>query len=83
MNVRVQHHVAGRLSLRPPQAESLAKLKRALDAAPELLGHERDVSAILSTLKAEFSTLEDFEREFPSLCFALATGVGKPPRSNC
>ena len=77
MSTRVLHAVTGRLSLRPPQAESLIKLARALDAAPELLGHERDVSAILSTLKAEFSTLEDFEREFPSLCFALATGVGK------
>ncbi|EMC9459547.1 DEAD/DEAH box helicase family protein [Pseudomonas aeruginosa] len=77
MNARVLHAVTGRLSLRPPQAESLTKLARMLDAAPELLGHERDVSAILSTLKAEFSTLEDFEREFPSLCFALATGVGK------
>ncbi len=74
---RAFHHVSGRLSLRPPQAESLARLMRALDAAPELLSHERDVSAILSTLKAEFTTLEDFEREFPSLCFALATGVGK------
>ena len=50
---------------------------RAIDAAPELLGHERDIAAILATLKAEFPTLEDFEREFPSLCFALATGVGK------
>ncbi len=77
MNARVLHAVTGRLSLRPPQAESLIKLVRALDAAPELLGHEQDVSAILSALKAEFSTLEDFEREFPSLCFALATGVGK------
>ena len=77
MNARVLHAVTGRLSLRPPQAESLIKLVRALDAAPELLGHEQDVSVILSTLKAEFSTLEDFEREFPSLCFALATGVGK------
>ena len=77
MNIRVQNHVSGRLSLRPPQAESLAKLVRALDAAPDLLGHEQDVSVILSTLKAEFPTLEDFEREFPSLCFALATGVGK------
>lgn len=77
MSTRVLHAVTGRLSLRPPQTESLIKLARALDAAPELLGHERDVSAILSTLKAEFSTLEDFEREFPSLCFALATGVGK------
>src|SRR5574337_1714009 len=77
MNARVLHAVTGRLSLRPPQAESLTKLVRALDAAPELLGHEQDVSAILSTLKAEFPALEDFEREFPSLCFALATGVGK------
>ena len=77
MNARVLNAVTGRLSLRPPQAESLSKLVRALEAAPELLGHERDVSAILSTLKAEFPTLEDFEREFPSLCFALATGVGK------
>lgn len=77
MNTRVLHAVTGRLSLRPPQAESLIKLARALDAAPDLLGHARDVSTILSTLKAEFSTLEDFEREFPSLCFALATGVGK------
>jgi len=77
MNARVLNAVTGRLSLRPPQAESLVKLVRALEAAPELLGHERDVSAILSTLKAEFPTLQDFEREFPSLCFALATGVGK------
>jgi len=77
MSVRVQNHVTGRLSLRPPQSESLARLARALDAAPEMLGHERDVSAVLATLKAQFLTLEDFEREFPSLCFALATGVGK------
>jgi type III restriction enzyme len=77
MSARVQNHITGRLSLRPPQSESLAKLVRAIEAAPELLGHDRDVVAILSTLKAEFSTLEDFEREFPSLCFALATGVGK------
>ncbi len=77
MNARVQNHITGRLSLRPPQAESLSRLVRAIGASPELLAQGQDVSAILSTLKAEFSTLEDFEREFPSLCFALATGVGK------
>jgi type III restriction enzyme len=77
MNTRVQNAVTGRLSLRPPQAESLAKLVRAIEAAPRLLGHDQDVAAILATLKAEFPTLEDFEREFPSLCFSLATGVGK------
>ena len=76
MNARVLNHVSGRLSLRPPQAESLSRLVRALEAAPELLGHERDVAAVLTSLKADFPMLEDFEREFPSLCFALATGVG-------
>lgn len=77
MNSRVLHAVTGRLSLRPPQEESLKRLVRALEASPDLLGHERDVASILSSLKSEFPTLEDFEREFPSLCFALATGVGK------
>lgn len=77
MSARVQNHITGRLSLRPPQSESLAKLVRAIEAAPELLGHNQDVASILATLKAEFPTLEDFERDFPSLCFSLATGVGK------
>ncbi|MFM2111585.1 MAG: hypothetical protein RLZZ271_245 [Pseudomonadota bacterium] len=77
MSARFQHHVAGRLSLRQPQSESLARLVQALEAAPSLLTHGQNVAAILATLKAEFRTLEDFEREFPSLCFSLATGVGK------
>lgn len=77
MSIRTQNYINGRLSLRAPQAESLAKLKQALDAAPEMAQKDRNVVAVLNTLKAEFSTLEDFEREFPSLCFALATGVGK------
>lgn len=77
MSSRVQNHVTGRLSLRPPQAESLTRLVRVLEAAPEMLAKDRNVAAILATLKAEFPTLEDFERDFPSLCFALATGVGK------
>lgn len=78
MSIRTQNYINGRLSLRAPQAESLAKLKQALDIAPEMAQKDRDVTAVLNTLKAEFPTLQDFEREFPSLCFALATGVGKP-----
>jgi type III restriction enzyme len=77
MNPRVLNAVTGRLSLRPPQAESLSRLARSIEYAPELLAHEKDVPAVLSSLKSLFPTLEDFEREFPSLCFALATGVGK------
>ena len=33
--------------------------------------------AALAAIRSEFPTVTDFEREFPSLCFALATGVGK------
>jgi type III restriction enzyme len=36
-----------------------------------------DVEAALAAIRREFPTVLDFEREFPSLCFALATGVGK------
>ena len=77
MNQRALHHVSGRLSLRAPQAEALNRLARALDAAPDMRNTQRDTGSILSALQTEFPTLQDFEREFPSLCFALATGVGK------
>lgn len=77
MNNRTLNHVIGRLSLRPPQSESLARLVKAIESAPKMLDKNRDLAAVLASLKAEFSTLEDFEREFPSLCFSLATGVGK------
>jgi type III restriction enzyme len=73
--------VAGRLSLREPQAESLRKLAAALDAVPGLRDHQarspEELAAMVDALKAMFPKLADFERDFPSLCFALATGVGK------
>ena len=72
------HDIKTSLSLRPPQAESLHKLATALETAPAMnQTGERDLNGILASLQAQFPTLEDFEREFPSLCFALATGVGK------
>jgi len=77
MSNRALSHVSGRLSLRQPQAESLSRLARAIEIAPSLLRQGQDLPAVLASLRAEFPTLEDFEREFPSLCFALATGVGK------
>ena len=62
-------HVAGRLSLRAPQRESLEALATAIAATPDILHPQRDVAALLDTLKSEFPTLSDFEREFPSLMF--------------
>lgn len=67
--------VAGRLSMRHPQRTSLEILDRITEIAPLKKG--ADLSASLAAIKSEFPTVTDFEREFPSLCFALATGVGK------
>ncbi len=77
MNNSVLNSITGRLSLRPPQEKSLRALAAAVDAAPDMLQKGRDLEAVLKTLTAKFPTLTDFERGFPSLCFALATGVGK------
>ena len=67
--------IAGRLSLRHPQRRSLEILDRITQIAPPDKG--ADVAASLAAIRNEFPSVTDFEREFPSLCFALATGVGK------
>src|SRR5680860_96145 len=67
--------IAGRLSLRPPQRESLVILDRITEIVPPRKG--ADLEAALAAIRGEFPGVTDFEREFPSLCFALATGVGK------
>jgi type III restriction enzyme len=67
--------ISGRLSLRSPQRRSLEILHRITEIAPP--GKKADTAAQLTAIQGEFSSVADFEREFPSLCFALATGVGK------
>lgn len=73
--------VIGRLSLRAPQAESLEHLHSALESVPALRDPKarspEELAAMIAALAAQFPSLTDFEREFPSMCFALATGVGK------
>ena len=67
--------IAGRLSLRHPQRHSLEILDRITELASLRKGD--DPQAALEAIKAEWPTVTDFERDFPSVCFALATGVGK------
>ncbi|MGC9261464.1 MAG: DEAD/DEAH box helicase family protein [Phycisphaerae bacterium] len=67
--------IANRLSLRQPQRDSLEILARVCDIIS--LEKGADPAAALEAIKAEFPSVTDFERDFPSLCFALATGVGK------
>jgi len=72
---RIANSIKNRLSLRPPQAESLNILAELVDKLP--LVKNNDLSALLEIVKSTYPTCTDFERNFPSICFALATGVGK------
>jgi len=67
--------ITQRLSLRKPQVDSLQILSR----IGEILSLEKrpNLESCLEKIHAEFPSVKDFEREFPNLCFALATGVGK------
>jgi len=67
--------ISNRLSLRSPQAESLDILTQCADLLS--LSKEIDLQVELAKIRDKYPTLSEFEREFPSLCFALATGVGK------
>ncbi len=75
MNQSILNMVANRLSLRQPQRESLEILAEVCDLIP--LEKGADAKASLASIRAKYPQVEDFEREFPSLCFSLATGVGK------
>jgi type III restriction enzyme len=71
----ILHELNARMSLREPQRESLRRLADVLDRiAPD---RAIDLPAALATVRAFYPDVVDFERNFPSLCFALATGVGK------
>lgn len=74
-HIRHVNAIAGRLSLRPPQRQSLEILDRVTEIIS--LSKSTDPAAALAAMSSEYATVTDFEREFPSLCFALATGVGK------
>lgn len=68
-------NIAGRLSLRKPQRASLERLAAICDAIG--LSKGGDLAASLEGVRALYPTCTDFERAFPSVTFALATGVGK------
>lgn len=72
---KIAASIKNRLSLRLPQADSLNILADLIDKLP--LTKNNDLPALLETVKTAYPTCTDFERSFPSICFALATGVGK------
>lgn len=73
--VKVANQVSARLSLRNPQDESLRILCDVLEQME--LSKGPDLKRWLNMIQQQYPTVKGFERTFPSLCFALATGVGK------
>lgn len=66
------------MSLRKPQEEALEKLARICDRLPLKKG--TGIEECLALIKGDaeaFPGFNEFEHNFPSFCFALATGVGK------
>lgn len=74
MNAKA-NYIRSRLSLRKPRTESL-KILQELNHVLELKKNP-DLAAELAKVQERYPTCADFERDFVSICFALATGVGK------
>jgi type III restriction enzyme len=74
MNTKAQA-IKNRLSLRKPQADSLEIIEKLADVLE--LKKNVDPTSELAKIRALYPTCSDFERDFPSVCFSLATGVGK------
>lgn len=72
---RILTQLNARMSLRKPQTRSLEILSDVLNRIE--VSKAEDLAAQAAVVKDVYPAVTDFEREFPSLCFALATGVGK------
>ena len=68
-------YISGCMSLRKPQKRSLKILDDILDEVE--LKKDLDLNAALRAVHDIYPTCSNFERDFMSLTFALATGVGK------
>ena len=68
-------YISGVMSLRKPQKDSLKILDEIVNSVTLRKG--MNLTAALGAVHAMYPICSDFEREFMSLTFALATGVGK------
>jgi type III restriction enzyme len=68
-------YISNTMSLREPLKQSL-ELLDSLIAKADLIGNSKTEKKIES-IKKDCSLFEEFERTFPSVCFSIATGIGK------
>ncbi|PKL30852.1 type III restriction endonuclease subunit R [Candidatus Saccharibacteria bacterium HGW-Saccharibacteria-1] len=75
MSDRIANQIRQRLSLRSPQEDALNIL---VDLSKKLeLKNNVNIQTELKKVVELYPICTDFERDFVSICFALATGVGK------
>ena len=67
--------ISSRLSLRHPQRDSLEILAHVLELIPT--EKVSNLTSALSSIQKYYPSVQSFDRDFVSLCFALATGIGK------
>ena len=72
---RSTEFIGNTMSLREPLKQSLEVLEN-LITKNELL-EDKELATKESLVKNDYSLFEEFERNFPSVCFSIATGIGK------
>ena len=75
MSSKIFNIINNRMSLRKPQEEALEILEKILNKIELTKDFNND--ELLPIVHEIAKTCTDFERNFPSVCFSLATGVGK------
>lgn len=68
-------YISGVMSLRKPQAQSLKIVDEIFDGVD--LSKNMDLVSLRAKIHSICPTFTDFDRAFPSMTFALATGIGK------
>ncbi len=88
-NEQIENDIRQALSLRKPQADSLEILAKVSSSVlADSIGEQKrggalgartlpDLAAQLEAVRKICPSVKSFDRDFCSLCFALATGVGK------
>ena len=79
---QIVNNIKQRLSLREPLAEALAVVAKLTDALElkkpaNVLEDAEYLKQELAKVKAVCPTCKNFERDFPSFAFSIATGIGK------
>jgi type III restriction enzyme len=72
---RSTEYVSNTMSLREPLKQCLKVLENLLNQS-NLLG-KSEIAEKENVIKNDYPLFEEFEREFPSICYSIATGIGK------